>query len=87
MSIVDDLRSLDTNDPGRWPLPIRAGAVALVFAAAVAIGIWLMVIKAEMPRLERLRRASAAPPPLGGSPSSASTSATMRARSGATPRS
>ena len=21
MSIVDDLRSLDTNDPGRWPLP------------------------------------------------------------------
>jgi type IV pilus assembly protein PilO len=52
MSIVDDLRSLDTNDPGRWPLPIRAGAVARVFAAAVAIGIWLMVIKAEMPRLE-----------------------------------
>jgi len=52
MSIVDDLRSLDTNDPGRWPLPIRAGAVALVFAAAVAIGIWLMVIKTEMPRLE-----------------------------------
>ena len=52
MSIVDDLRSLDTNDPGRWPLPIRAGAVALVFAAAVAIGIWLLVIKAEMPRLE-----------------------------------
>ena len=52
MSIVDDLRSLDTNDPGRWPLPIRAGAVALVFAAAVAIGIWLMVIKAEMPKLE-----------------------------------
>jgi len=52
MSIVDDLRSLDTNDPGRWPLAIRAGAVALVFAAAVAIGIWLLVIKAEMPRLE-----------------------------------
>ena len=52
MSIVDDLRSLDTNDPGRWPLAIRAGAVALVFAVVVAIGIWLFVIKAEMPRLE-----------------------------------
>ena len=52
MSIVDELRSLDTNDPGRWPLPIRAGAVALVFAAAVAVGIWMMVIKAEMPKLE-----------------------------------
>ncbi len=23
MNIVDDLRALDTNDPGRWPLPIR----------------------------------------------------------------
>jgi type IV pilus assembly protein PilO len=52
MSIVDELRSLDTNDPGRWPLAIRAGAVALVFAAAVAVGIWLLVIKAEMPKLE-----------------------------------
>lgn len=53
MSIVDDLRSLDTNDPGRWPLPFRAGAVALVFAAAVGAGIWLTVIKSEMPRLEQ----------------------------------
>ena len=53
MSIVDELRSLDTNDPGRWPLPIRAGAVALVFAAAVAVGIWLTVIKSEMPKLEQ----------------------------------
>ncbi|HET7608666.1 MAG TPA: type 4a pilus biogenesis protein PilO [Gammaproteobacteria bacterium] len=53
MSIVDELRSLDTNDPGRWPLPIRVGAVALVFGAAVAAGIWITVIKAEMPRLEQ----------------------------------
>jgi type IV pilus assembly protein PilO len=53
MSIVDDLRSLDTQDPGRWPLPIRAGAVALVFAAAVAVGIWLLVIQEEMPKLEQ----------------------------------
>jgi type IV pilus assembly protein PilO len=52
MSIVDELRSLDTNDPGRWPLPIRAGAVALVFAAAVAVGIWFLVIQDEMPKLE-----------------------------------
>ena len=53
MSIIDELRSLDTNDPGRWPLPIRVGAVAIVFAAAVAFGIYMFVIKAEMPRLER----------------------------------
>ena len=51
MSIVDELRSLDTSDPGRWPLPIRAGAVGIVFVAAVAIGVWMLVIQAEMPAL------------------------------------
>jgi type IV pilus assembly protein PilO len=51
MSIVDELRSLDTSDPGRWPLPIRAGAVAITFVAAVAFGIWMFVIQAEMPAL------------------------------------
>ena len=56
MSIIDELRSLDTNDPGRWPLPIRAGAVAIVFAAAVAFGIYMFVVKSEMPRLERAQR-------------------------------
>ena len=59
MSFVDELRSLDTNDPGRWPLPIRVGAVAIVFAAAVAIGVYLLVIKAEMPLLERAEREEA----------------------------
>ena len=56
MSIVDELRSLDTSDPGRWPLPIRAGAVAIVFGAAVAFGIWMFVIRAEMPALRGAER-------------------------------
>jgi hypothetical protein len=56
MSIVDELRSLDTSDPGRWPLPIRAGAVGLVFAAAVAFGIWMLVVQQEMPGLEAAQR-------------------------------
>jgi len=56
MSIVDELRSLDTSDPGRWPLPIRAGAVAIVFAAAVAMGIWILVINQEMPGLRAAER-------------------------------
>ena len=56
MSIVDELRSLDTNDPGRWPLPIRVGAVALVFAAAVAFGVYMFVYKSEMPRLRAAER-------------------------------
>ena len=32
MKLIDDLQSLDTNDPGRWPLPFRIAAVVLVFA-------------------------------------------------------
>lgn len=56
MSIVDDLRSLDTNDPGRWPLPIRVGAVVVVFAAVVAAGIYMFVIQEEMPLLERAQQ-------------------------------
>jgi type IV pilus assembly protein PilO len=53
MSIVDDLRTLDTSDPGRWPLPIRIGTVAVVFVAVVALGIYQFVIRAEVPALER----------------------------------
>jgi type IV pilus assembly protein PilO len=56
MSIVDELRSLDTSDPGRWPLPIRVGAVALVFGAAVAIGIYMLVIQQELPYLRDAER-------------------------------
>jgi type IV pilus assembly protein PilO len=56
MSIVDDLRSLDTNDPGRWPLPIRIGAVALTFLAVAAGGIYWFVVREEMPRLETEQR-------------------------------
>jgi type IV pilus assembly protein PilO len=56
MSIVDDLRNLDTNDPGRWPLPIRVGAVAALFVALVAFGIYMFVIQEEMPLLERAQQ-------------------------------
>jgi type IV pilus assembly protein PilO len=53
MSIIDDLRSLDTSDPGRWPLPFRVGAVAIAFVAVASFGIYMFVIKEEMPALKR----------------------------------
>jgi type IV pilus assembly protein PilO len=56
VSIVDDLRSLDTSDPGRWPLPFRVGAVGIVFVAVVAIGVYMFVVKEEMPLLERAQQ-------------------------------
>jgi type IV pilus assembly protein PilO len=56
MSIVDELRSLDTSDPGRWPLPIRVGAIAVVFAAVTAFLIYMWVINQEVPLLERAQQ-------------------------------
>jgi type IV pilus assembly protein PilO len=56
MSIVDDLRALDMNDPGRWPLPIRAAAVSLAFVAVVAAGVYFFVIQQEKPLLDRAKQ-------------------------------
>ena len=33
MNIVEELQSLDINEPGRWPLPFRIAAAVLVFRA------------------------------------------------------
>src|SRR5215510_1483881 len=53
MSILDDLRSLDPNDPGRWPLPVRAGTVALCFVLLSALLFYLVVWKDQKPRLDQ----------------------------------
>ena len=38
MNLLEELRSLDPRDPGRWPLPIRAGAVAIAFLVLLGAG-------------------------------------------------
>ena len=38
MSVMDQIRELDPNDPGRWPLPIRLGAIGLIFVVATVAG-------------------------------------------------
>jgi type IV pilus assembly protein PilO len=53
MNVIEELRSLDTNDPGRWPLPFRVAAVVLVLVAVAALGIWQFVYKTEVPDLAR----------------------------------
>jgi type IV pilus assembly protein PilO len=55
MNFIEQLQSLDTNDPGRWPLPFRIGAVVIAFALILAGGIWYFVVKAEMPTLEQAK--------------------------------
>ena len=52
MNLVEELKSLDVNDIGRWPLPFRLAAVALTFIAVLGFGIWFMIVKDLHPRLE-----------------------------------
>ena len=51
MSILDDLKSLDPNDPGRWPLPVRVGTVVLCFVLLSAALFYFVVYKDQKPEL------------------------------------
>ncbi|MEO8063721.1 MAG: type 4a pilus biogenesis protein PilO [Pseudomonadota bacterium] len=53
MSILDDIKSLDPNDPGRWPLPVRAGTVALCFVILSAVLFYFFVWSDQKPRLDQ----------------------------------
>lgn len=53
MDIVEELKSLDINDVGRWPFAFRAAVIAGVFIAVSAGGIWFTIIKDKAPQLDR----------------------------------
>ena len=53
MSVLDQVRELDPNDPGRWPLPFRLGAIGLVFLIAVVAGAYFLVWNSKKPELEK----------------------------------
>ncbi|HEY8053345.1 MAG TPA: type 4a pilus biogenesis protein PilO [Steroidobacteraceae bacterium] len=53
MNLLDELRSLDPRDPGRWPLPIRAGAVGLAFLVLAVGLIYFFVWSDQRPELQR----------------------------------
>ena len=53
MNILEELRSLDPRDPGRWPLPVLAGAVVLAFLVATGVGVYLLVWNEQRPRLQQ----------------------------------
>jgi type IV pilus assembly protein PilO len=55
MSIIDDLKTLDPNDPGRWPLPVRAGVVGVCFVLVAALLFWYFVYSEQQPKLEAAR--------------------------------
>jgi type IV pilus assembly protein PilO len=53
--LLDQLRGLDPNDPGRWPLGVRLGTAILLFVLAAAGGYYFFVWKSQHPLLLEAR--------------------------------
>ena len=54
MSFIDDIRSLDTKQPGNWPWPIKAAALVIVFVA-LQIGAYFLFWQGQMEAIEKGR--------------------------------
>jgi type IV pilus assembly protein PilO len=53
MNVIEELQSLDINEPGRWPAAFRIVAVILVFVAVSAFGVYMWVYKTDVPDLRQ----------------------------------
>lgn len=56
MNLIEELRSLDPRDPGRWPFPVLAGAVGIWLVVLTVALIYFFVWQNEMPLLRRYER-------------------------------
>jgi type IV pilus assembly protein PilO len=55
MNLVEELKALDVNDVGRWPLVFRAAVIFITFLAVVGAGVWFIIIKDKLPALQRVQ--------------------------------
>jgi type IV pilus assembly protein PilO len=53
MNWLEELQSLDPRDPGRWPMPVRAGAVAIAFLVLTVALIYFFVWDEQRPELQQ----------------------------------
>ena len=53
MNLLEELRSLDPRDPGRWPLAVRASAVGVCFIVLSIVLTYVFVWDDQRPRLEQ----------------------------------
>ena len=56
MKFFEQLKKLDANDIGRWPLLFRALLIGILFVAVVGGGTYVWVVRAQLPELERAEK-------------------------------
>jgi type IV pilus assembly protein PilO len=56
MNVLEELKRLDVNDVGRWPLVFRAAAIGIVFVLVLGLGVYLKIIKDKAPQLEQAQQ-------------------------------
>lgn len=54
-NVMDQIRDLDPNDPGRWPLPFRIGAIGIAFLIAAILLVYLLAWKPKKPEIDTAR--------------------------------
>ncbi len=55
MNVVEELKSLDVNDVGRWPLPFRIAVICVVFVGVLGMGVYWFIIQDKAPQLQRVQ--------------------------------
>jgi len=53
MNFIEELKTLDANDIGRWPFAFRAGVIAIVFVLILGLGVYWTIIEDKAPQLTR----------------------------------
>ena len=54
-NFIEQLRDLDPNDPSRWPLPYRLGAIVMIFIVSAGVLSYFMAWKPKKPELDSVR--------------------------------
>lgn len=54
-TLIEQIRELDPNDPGRWPIAFRFGAIALIFLIATLAMAYFLAWKPKKPELDTAR--------------------------------
>lgn len=55
MNVLDELKTLDVNDVGRWPLLFRAAVIVIAFSVVVGLGVYWTIVKDKAPQLARVQ--------------------------------